>query len=39
MFGGITNVWMPFLIIGLLVFVVSLMTRTQPGRKIAERRT
>ena len=25
------NVWMPPLIIGLLVLVVSLMTRTQPG--------
>ena len=30
------NVWMPSLIIGLLVFVVSLMTRTQPGRTVAE---
>jgi lysylphosphatidylglycerol synthetase-like protein (DUF2156 family) len=29
------NVWMPSLIIGLVVFVVSLMTRTQPGRRVA----
>jgi len=30
------NVWMPALIIGLLVFVVSLMTRTQRGSTLAE---
>jgi hypothetical protein len=33
------NVWVPFLVIGVLVFVVSLMTRTQPGRSMAEWRT
>ena len=33
------NVWVPFLVIGVLVFVVSLMTRTHPGGSIAEWRT
>jgi hypothetical protein len=33
------NVWVPSLVIGVLVFVVSLMTRTEPGRSIAELRT
>lgn len=36
---GPANVWVPFLVIGVLVFVVSLMTKTQPGRTIAEWRT
>ena len=31
------NVWMPPLIIGLLVFVVSLMTQTQPGWRLPYR--
>lgn len=33
------NVWLPFLVIGVAVFIVSLMTKTQPGRSVAEWRT
>ena len=33
------NVWVPFLVGGVAVFVVSLMTKTQPGRSMAEWRT
>ena len=33
---GPASVWMPFLVIGVVVLVVSLMTRIQPGRSIAE---
>ena len=33
------NVWAPFLVLGVLVFVVSVMTRTHPGRSIAQWRT
>ena len=36
---GPASVWVPFLVIGVLVLVVSLMTRTQPGRSMTERGT
>ena len=36
---GPANVWAPFLIIGVLVLAVSLMTRVEPGRSMPERGT
>jgi len=33
------NVWAPFLVLGVAVFLVSLMTKTHPGSSIAQWRT
>lgn len=34
--NGPANLWLPFLVIGVVVFIVSLMTKTQPFRSVAE---
>ena len=33
---GPVNVWAPFLVLGVAVFIVSLMTKTQPRRSMAQ---
>ncbi|MDB6068220.1 MAG: hypothetical protein JWR26_4428 [Pedosphaera sp.] len=33
------NIWVPFLVIGVAVFIVSLMTQTQPRGLMAQSRT